>query len=125
VALSRCTSFEGISLRKPIRREHIFVDSRIVKFLTRLQYKIAEKEMPFEEKMKIIKQAIQNNKKLEIVYRKPNDEKNQRIIKPFEIGEYNFKGTPFIGVRAYCEKRNEERVFRINRVLQINTKNNP
>ena len=119
VALSRCTSFEGISLKKPIRKGHIFTDWRIVRFLTRFQYKIAEKEMSVDEKIKIIDQAIKNNNRLEIVYLKPNDEKSRRVIRPIEVGEQNFQGKPFLGVKAYCEKRNEERVFRIDRILQM------
>lgn len=119
VALSRCTSFEGISLKKPIRKGHIFTDWRIVRFLTRFQYKIAEKEMPVDEKIKIIDQAIKDNKRLEIVYLKPNDEKSRRVIRPIEVGEQNFQGKPFLGVKAYCEKRDEERVFRIDRILQM------
>jgi len=119
VALSRCTSFEGISLKKPIRKGHIFTDWRIIRFLTRFQYKISEKEMPVDEKIKIIDQAIKDNKRLEIVYLKPNDEKSRRVIRPIEVGEQNFQGKPFLGVKAYCEKRDEERVFRIDRILQM------
>ena len=33
VALSRCTSFKGIVLKRPIRNEDIFVDKRITRFL--------------------------------------------------------------------------------------------
>jgi hypothetical protein len=33
VALSRCTSFKGIILKRPIRTEDIFVDKRITRFL--------------------------------------------------------------------------------------------
>jgi len=119
VALSRCTSFEGISLKKPLRKGHIFTDYRIVKFLTRFQYKLAEKEMSVDEKIKIINQALKENKRLEIIYLKPNDEKSRRVIRPIEVGEHIFQGKPFLGVRAYCEKRNEERVFRIDRILQM------
>ncbi|MDD5703202.1 MAG: DEAD/DEAH box helicase [Dehalococcoidales bacterium] len=34
VALSRCSSLEGIALKKPIKRSHIFMDYKIVDFLT-------------------------------------------------------------------------------------------
>ena len=33
VALSRCTSFKGITLKRPVSPEDIFVDKRITKFL--------------------------------------------------------------------------------------------
>lgn len=40
VALSRCTSFKGITLKRPVSSEDIFVDKRITKFLeTQRQYR--------------------------------------------------------------------------------------
>ncbi len=48
VALSRCRTLEGIVLKRPIRRKHVWVDYRIVRFLTRFQYEKAEKSLPLE-----------------------------------------------------------------------------
>lgn len=119
VALSRCTSFEGIALKNPIKKQHIFSDWRIVKFLTNFQYQISEKELSLEEKIKLIEKTLAQRSPLEIVYLKPNDEKSKRIIVPYETGRYNFQGRSFWGVMAYCEKRKEDRVFRIDRILQM------
>ncbi len=119
VALSRCTSFEGISLMKPLKKGHIFTDRRIVRFLTSFQYKLAEKEMAIEQKIAIIRKAIENNCEIEIIYLKPNDEKTRRIIKPFDIGEYYFQDKKFLGIMAFCKKRNEQRTFRMDRILQL------
>ena len=44
VALSRCTSFEGIVLKTPFKRHHIRTDYRIFDFLTGWQYRKAEME---------------------------------------------------------------------------------
>ncbi|MCS7235687.1 MAG: AAA family ATPase, partial [Armatimonadota bacterium] len=46
VALSRCRTLEGIVLKRPIRRKYVWVDHRIVRFLTRFQYDKAEKLLP-------------------------------------------------------------------------------
>lgn len=119
VALSRCTSFEGISLAKPIKKGHIFTDRKIVNFLTNFQYKLSEKEMPLEKKIEIIKAAIIKGSPLEIVYLKPNDEKSRRVIRPIEIGEFMFQNKKFLGLRAYCETKKEERTFRIDRILKL------
>jgi hypothetical protein len=119
VALSRCTSFEGIVLKKPVKRNNIFTDWRIVKFLTRFQYKLSDNVMPLDEKIKLIKQAIENKQALEIAYLKPNDEKSTRTIIPSYVGEHVYKDKPFIGVTAYCNVRKEERVFRIDRILRM------
>ncbi|MCK7476797.1 MAG: ATP-dependent RecD-like DNA helicase [Candidatus Moduliflexus flocculans] len=58
VALSRCTSFEGLVLRTPIRRGHILMDWRIVRFLTRFQYKKSEEALPAAEKRALVLEAI-------------------------------------------------------------------
>lgn len=47
VALSRCTSLEGIVLKKPIAKKHIFMDWRVVDFVTKYQYKQAQKKSTF------------------------------------------------------------------------------
>lgn len=123
VALSRCTSFQGIFLKRPIKKKEIFVDKRIVDFLTKYQYLISERDLPLEEKINIIKEAIKKNFLLYIVYLKPNDEKSRRIIKPYRLGEYEYKGKTFLGVYAYCLERKEERVFRIDRILELKEEN--
>ncbi len=58
VALSRCTSLEGITLKRPIKKSDIFMDWRIVRFMTSYQYSLSERDMPFEEKVEVIQEAI-------------------------------------------------------------------
>ncbi|MBC7319046.1 AAA family ATPase [bacterium] len=119
VALSRCTSFEGIVLKKPIKKSHILLDRRIVEFLTKFQYQLSEERIPLEEKISIIKQAIEEDANLFITYLKPNDEKSKRIIKPLEIGEFSYNGKIFLGVAGYCYSRRANRTFRIDRILEL------
>jgi len=119
VALSRCTSLEGITLTKPVKKSHIFTDWRIVKFLTRYQYSLSERDIPFDEKLNIIKQAIKRNLLLEILYLKASDEKTRRIIKPRNVGKKTYMDRPFIGIEAYCMKRKEDRIFRVDRILKM------
>ena len=119
VALSRCTTLGGIVLKKPILKKHIWTDYKVVKFLTKYQYDKAEQTLPTHNKVEAIKQAIENGAMLEITYLKPNDEKSRRIIKPETVGEMEYQGKNYLGVRAFCMKRNEERVFRVDRILEI------
>ncbi len=121
VALSRCTSFEGLSLKQPLRKWEIRMDRRIVEFLTGYQYGLSERDMPMEDKLKMIKKAIKNRLNLEIVYLKANDEKSRRMIKPLSVGDREYQGKSFIGVDAFCMKRGEERVFRVDRILEMKT----
>ncbi len=118
VALSRCTRLDGIVLKKPIQKSHIWMDWKVVQFLTRRQYAEAEKELSMDEKVAIIEKAIKNKTKLEIVYLKPNDEKSRRTIRPKKMGEMHYEEYVFFGVQAFCYSRLADRVFRVDRILE-------
>ncbi|MEA1958293.1 MAG: AAA family ATPase, partial [Chloroflexota bacterium] len=119
VALSRCTTLEGIVLKKPILKQHIWTDYKVVDFLTKYQYRKAEQAYPADDKVEVIKKAIENEAALRIVYLKPSDEKSRRVIRPETVGEMEYRGKKYLGVRAFCMKRNEERTFRVDRILEI------
>lgn len=119
VALSRCTSLEGMILTTPIKKGHILMDWRVVKFLTQFQYQLAEKEISLDEKINRIQEAVKNRQKLKITYLKTNDEKTEREILPEYIGELTYEGRKFLGVEGYCFKRKDTRVFRVDRILNL------
>lgn len=119
VALSRCTTLEGLILKKEIKKHHIFIDWRVIQFVTKYQYKISDRKMPLEEKIARIEKAIESKRKLEIVYLKAKDEKSKRIISPSYIGQLEYEGKPFLGVEAFCHTRGEDRVFRVDRILEM------
>ncbi len=119
VALSRCTTLEGIVLKQPLRKSHILMDWQVVKFLTRFQYDQADRQCSREEKVRMIAAAIQGKRNLEIVYLKAKDEKSRRTIRPLAMGEMEYKGHPFTGLTAFCLARREERVFNVDRILEV------
>lgn len=119
VALSRATSLEGIILKKKIKKNNIFMDYRIRDFVTKYQYKISEQNCPLENKIEIISKAIKNKTNLEIVYLKTKDEKTKRLIAPMFVGKMEYLGKKYLGVSAYCFKRETERIFRVDRILEL------
>jgi ATP-dependent exoDNAse (exonuclease V) alpha subunit len=119
VALSRCTSLEGIVLRKPIEKRHIFMDWKISKFLTKYHYDQSEKRMPMEEKVAMIEGAIKNKSKLMIVYLKSNDQKSTRIILPKKVGQMEYMEKTYTGMEAFCFSKQGDRVFRVDRILEM------
>ena len=119
VALSRCTNFEGIVLKKEIKKSHIRMDWRVIKFLTRYQYRKADEKLSYADKLALIREAIRTGRDLEIVYLKTDDTKTRRRIRPESIEQMEYMGKQFEGVRAYCFKRGEERHFRIDRMLEV------
>ena len=121
VGLSRCTSFEGIRLEVPIKKQHIHTDARIYKFLTSHAYKKAAESLSFENKIRIIEQAIKAKQKLEMTYLKANDTKSKSVIMPLTVGEEDYKGKKFPGMLAYCTNREEECMFNVARILELNS----
>jgi ATP-dependent exoDNAse (exonuclease V) alpha subunit len=118
VALSRCTSFEGISLKVPIEKKHIRTDPRIYKFLTSHAYKKALETLPFQKKCSMIQRAIEKEKKLEMTYLKANDSKCVHVITPLTVGEEIYERKTFTGMRAY-DVGGEKRMFNVARILDL------
>ncbi|MEI6242294.1 MAG: AAA family ATPase [Chlamydiota bacterium] len=119
VALSRCRSLEGLFLKYPLKKESLFTDFRVAQFLTQLQYGVSEKKCSKEDKVERIQKAIQEKKALLIVYLKPNDEKSTREVIPVFVGEMTYQSKSYVGMEAFCMSRQEKRVFRVDRILEM------
>ena len=119
VALSRCTAINGLVLRRTIHKKNVLLDRRVVGFVTRYQYKQAEKQLSMEEMRALLDRAIKGNKKLEIVYLKTKDEKSKRTVIPRYAGELEYQSRKFPGLQAFCTSRQDERVFHIERILEM------
>lgn len=121
VALSRCRSLEGIYLEREIRESDVWIDWRVVKFITGFQYRLSERSMPIDEKIRLIERAIENSASLEMTYLKSADEKTKRTISPRRVGNMQYRGKQFLGMEAYCHARQALRNFRVDRILEIRT----
>ena len=123
VALSRCTSFESLVLKRPLTANVIRTDWRVRKFLTDWHYKKSEKSMSAEDKIHFIEQAIQGGNDLQITYLKTDDTKTNRLVTPVLVGLQKYAGKSFTGMVAFCKLRRGERVFRVDRILNLEIKN--
>ena len=123
VALSRCTSFEGIVLRRPIARSSIRADWRIRQFLTGYHYRRSEEVMPAEEKAAAIRCAIEDGHKIAMTYLKADDTRSERVVVPSSVGMETYMGASFLGMRAFCPLHGEERMFRVDRILALEVRN--
>jgi len=119
VALSRCTSLEGIVLRKALQKRHILLDWAVVRYLTRSQYDQAARSLSRDDKFRILEEAIREESLLQMVYLKGSDERSQRIVKPLRLGEMEYAGRPFPGLEAWCMTRRGRRVFNVDRILSL------
>ncbi|MBN2478779.1 MAG: AAA family ATPase [Parachlamydiales bacterium] len=119
VALSRCKNFDGLKLKKPIKKSNIIMDYRVIKFLTEFQYQLSDKALSKEDKISIIQKAIDDKKPISITYLKSNDEKSKRTIIPEFVGNLSYKNKTYLGIKAFCTTRKENRIFRVDRILEI------
>lgn len=72
------------------------------------------------EKYKLIVWAFKNQQKIEIRYKKYDGTISKRVIKPITNVYYEKTGRHGgYYVRAYCYLRNEERIFKISRIMNI------
>ncbi len=125
VALSRCTTLNGIVLKQPLKKNHILMDWQVVKFLTGLQYAQSARTFSREDKLKMIETAIIEKKNIEILYLKGQDEKSRRTVRPLFMGEMEYKGYPYLGLEAFCLNRREKRIFNVDKILEIAEQDQP
>lgn len=119
VALSRCASFEGLVLTRPLTAGSIRCDWRVQRFLTGEEYKRAERTLSAEKKVALIERAIVSEAVIDIEYLKRNDVRTRRRVRPLEVGMRSYSGKPFLGMRAWCMLREGERTFRVDRILSL------
>lgn len=119
VALSRCTTLDGIVLKQPLKKSHILMDWQVVKFLTGIQYAQSAKFLSREDKLEMISNAIADKSNIEILYLKGQDDKSRRAVRPLRVGEMEYKGYPYLGMEAFCLERNEKRIFNVDKILEI------
>jgi len=105
VALSRCTSLEGLVLIKPLLKRHIWTDFNVVEFLSKYQHKKSEKSDPADLKRALLEKSNQEQNRPEITYLKPNDEKSVRVIRPETMGRWDSRAKHIWGLcfLHHCE----------------------
>ncbi len=120
VALSRCTSLEGIILKNKLRKEHILLDKRVIEYIKKLHKKNSELNLSKENKLNLIKKYIEEKSKIEIIYMKDNGDKIKKEIIPIEILEnYKNKNINFTALKGLNINKKEAIIFDIDRILKI------
>ena len=119
VALSRLRTLAGLILTRPVRKGHVLLDRRIQRFITDYQYLLSEARHPLQKKIEFIQDAIKKHCDLEIVYLKRSDEKSRRRVTPIAVSEMEFQSRTFQGLQAFCHSQKDERVFRVDRILEL------
>lgn len=108
VALSRCRSLEGLTLSCPVEKWHAMVDPRIVKFMGADES--AEKPQLMEDKLQMLKEAIQSKSKVCITYVKKDGSESRREILPTSLFK-SAHSNDAMAVKAFCYASQGDRTF--------------
>jgi DNA replication protein DnaC len=126
VALSRCTSFAGLTLKTPIRASDIRTDQRILDFFAghRDDADSVAQALPAPvkeatEKIAFIRQAIAEKTALDILYLKADDTETSCVVVPLHVGPATYQGQGYDGMKALCAPDDTARMFRVDRILRI------
>jgi ATP-dependent exoDNAse (exonuclease V) alpha subunit len=119
VALSRCTSLDGLVLRQRIEEKHIRLDHTVLKFFSNYYVELAETIMTYEAKRRLIEEAIDREIPIDIRYLNARNIVSTRRIVPRSLEEKEYRGTTFLGLTAFDHKRMEMRTFQPKRILEI------
>jgi GTPase SAR1 family protein len=118
VALSRCTSLDGLVLKEPLREKDVWMDYRVTNFFKEYHLR-QEDSMPKDEVIERLKTAIKTGPDVEIVYVNSRGEKSRRTIRPHEVGTFSYRGNAYEGVDAYSYKHEERRQYTLERIARV------
>jgi ATP-dependent DNA helicase PIF1 len=119
VALSRCTNFNGLVLRKPIQKKHIWSDYRIAHFMSHGD--TLPPALTMNEKMALLETGIECETTFEMTYVKGNGDRIQKSIRPLWVGEMEYKGVSYLGMEAEVNGRNQ--TYSLKRVMSLEERN--
>jgi hypothetical protein len=120
VALSRCTSLAGITLKTPVRARDISTDPRIVDFLASYEADdSATTPLSTAEKIQLIEDAIAAKAALSMIYLKADDTRTEHKIIPRVVGAASYQGQAYEGMKAFCLSMQKDQMYRVDRILKL------
>lgn len=119
VALSRCTSLEGLVLKRPIYPRHIWSDQEVATFVAGLQKHTPLIQLPLETIERYMRTALEHQQPVDIVYLNASNEKSARHITPTLVGMFKYEKLTYMGMKGFCHESQESKIFRMDRILDI------
>ena len=119
VALSRCTSLEGLILKKPIYARHVWSDEGVITFVNSLKKHTPSMPLSLKETEELIKVFLINQHSFEIIYLNTANEKSTHFVTPIYMGLMKYQNIPYMGIKGFCHTSQEDKVFRIDRIMAI------
>jgi ATP-dependent DNA helicase PIF1 len=119
VALSRCTSLEGLVLRKPLLKQHIWCDYTILAFLEGVDGGDSSRALTLGEKVSFLDASIDTATEVMMEYVQTNGSRISRRIRPLWVGEMEYEGNEYMALEATFSDTGEKRAFSVKRILRL------
>lgn len=119
VALSRCTSLEGIVLTKPISKRFAWTDYRVHRFFSEHESGIKEPRLTQSKAVDMLEEAISKKRAVNVVYLGRRDEPSKRTLVPIKVGPMKYGQTEYVGLTAYCRLSERDLTFRVDRIAKM------
>ena len=119
VALSRCRTLEWISLTTQVEHGHIRLDYNVVRFVAETNSTRPDLLLSLEKKLELFTEVIANKWRTYMTYLKSQDPSVRRLFEPYEVGNMEYEWVWFLWVKWYCHTQKGERVFRVDRILEL------
>ncbi len=110
VALSRVRSLEGLFLKRKIKTNDIYVDTKIREYMWNALV---------EQKKQIIEAAIKSDQHILFHYVDTFGLIKKHVIQVMKIAYFEFGETDFLGAHGYCFVNKKEQVFAIGKMFDI------
>ena len=117
VALSRCTTLGGITLKRPLTADDICTDTEIRHAMSDWRRQQAETALPLARRLRIIRQAIKEEQPLTLSYIRRDHSHEHCLVTPLALSKGRYQGIEFHGLKA--RYNDNERLFRIDHILSI------
>lgn len=103
VALSRCTTLEGIHLTQPLQERDVIVDPEVSHFL------LAQALQSF----------IDQEQAVALLYRLPDGREVKKTLKPLSVAQEVYQGIPYFALQARNLPSGEEILLNVGRILSL------
>ncbi len=119
VALSRCRTLAWITLTTQVHHAHIKLDYSVARFVAETSSLRPDLLLSLDKKVALFTQVIAKKWRTYLTYLKSQDTTARRLFEPYEVGTMEYEWVSFLWVRGYCHTQKWERVFRIDRILEL------
>ncbi len=75
--------------------------------------------LSLEETSECIRDSLAKQEPLEIVYLNATNEKSIRRVTPAYVGLLKHQNIPYLGLKGFCHSSQEDKVFRVDRIMGI------